>query len=74
MNIKIKIVAWIIIVLSLSSVAILSHGFIHAKIYPYVSGKTGKRCYMNDYHHGNIKDMRYYKTLEVCEEYVKRNQ
>ena len=46
----------------------------HMQEYPFVAGRTGKKCYTSDNYHGNIRYHVYFKTLEECEKYIINNQ
>jgi len=74
---QLKKIYWILIaILVIIIVTVITNsvsGIIQQNKYPYVAGKTSKKCYVNGNGHNNIKYHILFKTLEECEEYINNN-
>lgn len=72
---KIKISLFLIILFFVILYIILPlYNLVLNKMYPYTAGKTGIYCYKTGNAHGNTRYHIYFKTLEECEIYVRKNR
>lgn len=75
-NLLYKAIMTFLIIVACILIFEISCGYYISKKYPYVAGKTGKKCYINsiDSYHGNIEYHKYFLTLQDCLDFVEKNK